>query len=316
MGKVVSTACGVPIGGAIDVIKGAVRDITGGEISSCEAASNLAMLSTSNCQFWTPLLDQTRELLALSEGGKDGTSKLSDILSKIGARLAKSSASYLAARVPATHSPFLAMAGPLDTLQPSEVEAALQKLISTDDIIAAANSLEDAQHLLAEVKELEVTEDKSASSAAIASLSHAVKLLYFAGEESRQTRSLRSASGHLVEISSNLSLALESLLNLAPNKAAAKIASNCKASVQLAVRDAVYAAEACTKCVTAISGSDNVSRLVSRELGQLPSYSHRLNQLKDFKLAGTQHCSYESEQATNKPYQSNADRVEGMLVVE
>ena len=63
VGKVISTVCGVPIGGTIDLIKGAVKDISNSGIRDVTLASNLALITTSNSQFWFPLLLKSQDLL-------------------------------------------------------------------------------------------------------------------------------------------------------------------------------------------------------------------------------------------------------------
>ena len=185
VGKVVSGACGVPIGGVIDVLKGAIKGISNNEITDSDVATNLALLTTSNSQFWAPLLDQTKEVLALTLDKKDDTKKFGDILLE-GSKKLKESAKFYRFSVSPTSWLKSDLLRNLES--PGSVTIALEelkKLILYENIKNGADGIEISKDLFLGNNNEFAANGSLTSPTACNLLNEAMKQLYFMGEESR-----------------------------------------------------------------------------------------------------------------------------------
>ena len=186
VGKVISTACGVPIGGAIDLIKGAIKDVSHSGITDVTLASNLAMITTSNSQFWFPLLVKIENLYHFTENFKSETKKFGDVLLECSKKLEISSNLYKLAINFSTNKNTMKIIDNLITANESNRKLDnFNTFIKFEKLKDAANVIEISKKII-NISTLNITSQLNFISPIIFDhIIEGIKSLHFMAEESR-----------------------------------------------------------------------------------------------------------------------------------
>ena len=244
-------------------MKGAIKGISNNEITDSDVATNLALLTTSNSQFWAPLLDQTKEVLALTLDKKDDTKKFGDILLE-GSKKLKESAKFYRFSVSPTNSLKSDLLRNLES--PGAVTIALEelkKLILYENIKNGADGIEISKDLFLGNNNEFAANGSLTSPIACNLLNEAMKQLYFMGEESRVAEGLFSSRNYLPLIAQNLLGCYKELLEFPPNRVATRKASASRVCVHHAIQDVVESYEMMDRIAILIKNSKKLSNKMS-----------------------------------------------------
>ena len=281
VGKVISTACGVPIGGTIDLIKGAVKDISNSGIRDVTLASNLALITTSNSQFWFPLLLKSQDLLLVTENFKSETERLGDILFECSKKLEISFHLYkLAVKFSTNKNTMKVITNLTDFYENKCTLNNLSTFIKFEKLKDAANVIEISKQIIDNFISNKISQLNFISPTILSHLVGGIKSLHFMAEESRVKEGIISSIKFIETINFHFSRCYLELSELPQNKMAGRKSLTARTCVHHAVEDTIHVFEELEKLILNIIDSKKGNNILMKILKDFNLQKEKMKILK------------------------------------